>query len=289
MFNGADILKRIRREKPLIHHITNNVTIGDCADITMSIGALPVMAPTKEEVEEMVSSARGAVINIGTLYPAQVEAMLAMGKKARAEDIPVVLDPVGAGATSYRTETSRLIIREAKPALIKGNNAEIMSLAGVKKPRISGVQSLEEDADPLPGALGLLKTLDYGAVVAVTGPVDLLTDGRRVARVRNGHWLLPLVVGSGCMAASLVASFAAVEKDHFMAATAALVAMGVAGEIAAGGRETAGDGETVVNRETAGDEGASFLGPAEFKRRLLDALFFLTPEELDRRARVEIQ
>jgi hydroxyethylthiazole kinase len=271
VFNGGDILQRIRREKPLIHHITNSVTMGDCADMTMSIGALPVMAQAREEVEEMVSSARGAVLNIGTLYPSQIEAMLIMGRKARALDIPVVLDPVGAGATAYRTDTARLIIKEAKPTLIKGNNAEIISLAGGRRPRISGVQSLEEGEDPLPGALDLLKTLDYRAIVAVTGPVDLVTDGRRVARVKNGHLLLPQVVGSGCMAASLVSAFSAVGKDHFMAATAALVALGVAGEIAAG----------------EGVAGAP--GPMEFKRRLLDALYFLTPGELDRKARVEIE
>lgn len=243
--------------------------MGDCADITMGIGALPVMACAREEVEEMVEAARGVVLNLGTLSPARVDAMLALGRKAREKNIPIVLDPVGVGATRYRTEMARLILKEVKPSIIKGNSAEIISLAGLEKPYLSGVQCLQRSPNPLPDAESLLKKLHYGAVVAVTGPVDLVTDGQRTARVYNGHRLLPLVVGSGCMAASLVAAFAAVEADLFLAATAALSAMSIAGEAAA--------------------RGADGLGPAEFKKRLLDALYFLTPQELDRRARVEIQ
>jgi hydroxyethylthiazole kinase len=268
-----DILTRVRRERPLIHHITNLVTISDCAEITMCIGGIPVMASAVEEVEEMVSSAQAAVINLGTLLPAGVEAMLKMGARARKKGIPVVLDPVGAGATGYRTKIARLLLEEITPPIIKGNEAEIGSLAGVKGVKIRGVQSLQSGADPLQSARLLLEMLNYKAVVAATGPVDVITDGKRAARIFNGHSLLPMVVGSGCMASSLVAAFAAVEKDYFLAAVYALAAMGVAGEIAA---------------ETGEGEGAKLPGPSEYKIRLLDTLFHLTPQEFARRARIEI-
>lgn len=267
MFKGAEILEAIRRERPLLHHITNAVTCGDCADITASIGALPVMAFALEEVEEMVQAASAAVLNIGTLLPDQLEAMIKLGKKAGEKGIPVVLDPVGAGATAYRSQAALDLLQVIKPSIIKGNGAEIGSLAGLKGIRISGVQSIDA-GDPLEGAGRLLAALDYRAVVAVTGFVDVITDGRRVARVFNGHRFLPLVVGSGCMSASLTAAFAAVEKDYFLAAAAALAAMGVAGEIAA-------------EKEPS--------GPAEYKMRLLDTLFHLTPQEFADRARIEIR
>ncbi|RJX28811.1 MAG: hydroxyethylthiazole kinase [Dethiobacter sp.] len=271
MWRGFEILTVIRREKPLIHHITNYVTAGDCASITTSIGALPVMAHALEEVEEMLGAARAAVINIGTLFPLQVDSMVELGKKSREKGIPVVLDPVGTGATAFRTKIARLLLEEATPPIVKGNEAEIGSLAGIKEVKICGVQSLDGGIDPLESARRLREMLNYNAVVAVTGPVDVVTDGKRAARIFNGHTLMPLVVGSGCMAASLVAAFAAVEKDYFLAASSALAAMGVAGEIAA---------ETGEERKLP--------GPAEYKIRLLDALFHLTPQEFARRARIEL-
>ncbi len=271
MFKGGKNLSALRQKRPLVHHITNSVTIADCADVTMSIGALPVMAHAPDEVPEMAGTADAAVINTGTLYPFQVRSMLELGRIAAERGIPAVLDPVGAGATSYRTATARMLIKEANIPIIKGNAAEIGILAGVRAVKISGVQSLDGGADPLESARRLAaSTSQQQPVVAVSGPVDVVTDGERVARIHNGHFLLPLVVGSGCMAASLVAAFAAVEGDFFYAAVAALAAIGVAGEIAAAVKEVS-------------------LGPALFKVRLLDALYHLTPDELDRRAKVEIQ
>ncbi len=267
MFRGAEILEKVRRERPLIHHITNIVTCGDCATITSSIGALPVMAYALEEVEEMVQAASAAVINIGTLLPDRLEAMIKMGKKAGENGIPVVLDPVGAGATAYRSKAALRLLKAIEPAIIKGNGAEIGFLAGVKGVKISGIQSIDA-GDPLESVKRLLSALDYRAVVAVTGPVDVIADGKRVARVFNGHSFLPLVVGSGCMSASLMAAFPAVEKDYFLAAAAALAAMGVAGEIAAEKEVT---------------------GPAEYKVRFLDTLFHLNPQEFSSRARIEIR
>ena len=276
MSKGFDLLSEIRSQKPLVHHITNYVTAGDCAHITTSIGALPVMAHALQEVEEVADGAGAVVINLGTLFPSQVESMLALGKKAREKGIPVVLDPVGAGAAAYRTEIARQLLEQTTPAIIKGNEAEIGFLAGIKDVKIRGVQSLHGDTDPLRSARRLQEKLGYGAVVAATGPVDVVTDGKRAARIFNGHTLLPLVVGSGCMASSLVAAFAAVEKDYFLAAVYALAAMGVAGEIAAETGGGKGEGQTKLP------------GPAGFKIKLLDTLFYLTPQEFAHRARIEI-
>lgn len=274
MGRGADILSAIQRERPLVHHITNVVTIKDCADITLSAGALPVMAHAREEVEEMVVSAGAAVINIGTLSPPQVEAMICLGQKAAEKGIPVVFDPVGAGATAYRTETAKKILREVKPPLVKGNAAEIASLAGVKGARISGVSSLSAGADPLEVARALSDLCKKKTVIAVTGEVDAVTDGERSAHIYNGHPLLPQVVGSGCMAASLAAVFAAVELDCFWAAVYALALVGVAGELAA----EKGRGERSP-------------GPAEYRNLFLDAVYHLSTsgQEFDRRTKIKVE
>jgi len=271
MFQGADILRQVRRERPLIHHLTNYVTMNDCAAVTVNTGALPVMAEAEEEVEEMVVAAKAAVINTGTLTSPRAHSMRLMGKKAREIGIPVIFDPVGAGSTTYRTQEIKRILTEAAPAVVKGNAAEIGLLAGVKGTVISGVQSVGAAGNSLEAAGRLKDFLGYNAVIAVTGPVDVITDGKRTARVFNGHSLLPRVVGSGCMAASIIACFSAVEEDYFAAATAALSFLGLAAERAA---------EAL--------KGTSF-GPAMFKVLLIDALFLLTPESFAKEARVEIR
>ncbi len=270
MFAGADILQRIRQEQPLIHHLTNYVTMQDCAAATANLGALPVMAQAKEEVGEMVASARAAVINTGTLSPTRARAMRRMGEKARELGIPVVFDPVGAGATTYRTQEILNILSATAPAIIKGNIAEISLLAGVGDAAIRGVQAVSSGGDPLAAAQHLKQMLDDNTVIAVTGAEDLVFDGSKAARVLNGHALLPRVVGSGCLAASIMASFAAVENNYFIAATAALATLGLSAELAA---------ERLQGK---------IYGPALFKIYLLDALYLLTPAELASRARVEI-
>ncbi|MDO9534423.1 MAG: hydroxyethylthiazole kinase [Bacillota bacterium] len=267
----AAIIEQVRLERPLVHHLTNYVTMGDCAAITACVGALPVMAQAEEEVEEMVASAHAAVINTGTLSPSRVRAMGLMGIKAREKGIPVVLDPVGAGATSYRTGEILALIRNIMPPIIKGNKAEIGFLAGVHGVKIRGIQTISETGDSLETVHQFRENLHYHGVVAMTGPVDIIYDGRRLARVFNGHSLLPMVVGSGCMAASVIAAFAAVEEDHFTATTAALAALGVAAEIAV---------KTVDN--------GGRMGPAEFRNRWLDALFLLTAEQLAKGVRIEV-
>jgi hydroxyethylthiazole kinase len=267
----AAIMKEVRRARPLVHHLTNYVTMADCAAVTVSVGALPVMAQAEEEVEEMVAAAHAAVINTGTLSPGRARAMGLMGVKAREKGIPVILDPVGAGATVYRTGEILSLLREITPPIIKGNRAEIAFLAGMAGVKIRGIEALSssKDWDPLEGAKRLRDTLGFAAVVVVTGPVDVVYDGKRTARVYNGHPLLPLVVGSGCMAASVTAAFAAVEPDYFVAATSALAALGVAAEMAA---------KTVDNK---------LLGPAAFKNQWLDTLYFLAEEDLNGKIHIE--
>ncbi|HHU77159.1 MAG TPA: hydroxyethylthiazole kinase [Firmicutes bacterium] len=270
MSNGAGLLKVIREKRPLIHHLTNYVTMNDCAAVTASVGALPVMAEAEEEAEEMVAQAGAAVINTGTLLPWRARSMMLMGKKAREKGIPVVFDPVGAGATTYRTREIKHLLGGIHPAVVRGNAAEIGFLAGMEGAIISGIETLEFVGKPLEAARRLRERLNYDAVIAVTGPVDVVTDGLRVARIFNGHPLLPRVVGSGCMSVSLIACFAAVERDYFVAAAYALACLGLAAERAA---------------EALG--GSSF-GPLSFKLRFIDELYLLTPETLAEKARMEI-
>lgn len=267
----AAIMKQVRRERPLVHQLTNYVTMADCAAVTSSVGAVPVMAQAEEEVEEMVATARAAVINTGTLSPERVRSMLRMGKKAGEKGIPVVFDPVGAGSTSYRTNEIKSLLQEVNPHIIKGNSSEIALLAGMSNVSIRGIEALKNDhGDPITVARRLRTTLNTEAVIIITGEADLIDDGMRTARVLNGHALLPEVVGSGCMASSVLAAFAALEHDYFVAAVAALAALGVAAELAA----------------QADNDGIP--GPAAFKTRWLDNIFFLSEKELIKRFRVEM-
>jgi hydroxyethylthiazole kinase len=229
-FSSGTFLQRIREQKPLIHHITNMVVMNDTANITLGIGALPVMAHAIEEVEEMVGLAGALVLNIGTLYPAQIEAMLLAGKRANKRGIPIVLDPVGAGATRYRTQTALKLVESLKIAVVRGNASEIAALVGIKS-ETRGVESIS--VAEAPEEVVRRAAREFGTTVAITGAQDLIGDGTRLARVNNGHPLLASITGSGCMATSLVGAFLAVEKDALEATTAALVAMGLAGEQAA--------------------------------------------------------
>src|SRR2546421_416032 len=186
---GAD-LAAIRERKPLVHQITNYVVMNETANATLALGALPVMAHAREEVEEMATIAAALVLNIGTLSPPWVEAMLAAGRAANSAGVPVVLDPVGAGATSYRTETARRILEEVVVAVVRGNAAEVATLAG-REAEIRGVESIGAGGDP--AGLAREAALALRCVAAVTGPVDYVSDGERVLAIANGHPLLATV------------------------------------------------------------------------------------------------
>jgi len=257
----GETLRTLRERKPLVHQITNYVVMNETANATLALGALPVMAHAPEEVEDMASVAGSLVLNIGTLSKHWIEAMLLAGKAANAAGAPVVLDPVGAGATGYRTETAQRILREVEVAVVRGNPAEVATLAG-REAEIRGVESLERGGAELAGAAAAA----LGCVASVTGPVDHVSDGQRTLAVENGDPLLATVSGTGCMSTAVTASFLAVRADAPLEGAAeALAAFGVAGEDAA--------------REAR--------GPGTFHAALYDALYALDPDTLDARARVQ--
>jgi hydroxyethylthiazole kinase len=257
---GAD-LAAIRERKPLVHQITNYVVMNETANATLALGALPVMAHAREEVEEMASLAAALVLNIGTLSPPWVEAMLAAGRAANEAGAPVVLDPVGAGATRYRTETARRLLDEVDIAVVRGNAAEVATLAG-REAEIRGVESIGvSDAS---GELAAGAARKLGTVVAVTGAVDHVSDGQQTLAVANGDPLLATITGSGCMSTAITGCFLAVRPEAPLAAAAeALVAFGVAGE----------------------DAAQAARGPGSFHAALYDALYALDSATLDERAR----
>jgi hydroxyethylthiazole kinase len=254
-------LASIRAQKPLIHQITNYVVMNETANATLALGALPVMAHAREEVEEMVEIAGALVINIGTLSPHWVEAMLAAGRAANAKEIPVVLDPVGAGATRYRTETAKQLLGELDVTVLRGNAGEIATLVGLDA-EVRGVESIGAGGDAAELAQEAARTL--GVVASVTGPVDHVSNGETTLSVANGHPLLGAVSGTGCMSTAITGCFLAANGDALAAAAEALAAFGVAGEDAA--------------------EGAR--GPGSFHAALYDALYNLDPAALDARAQV---
>jgi hydroxyethylthiazole kinase len=224
-------LGELRERKPLVHQITNYVVMNETANATLAIGALPVMAHAREEVEEMVALAGALVLNIGTLSPHWVDAMLMAGKAANAAGIPVVLDPVGAGATRYRTDTARRLLDDVNVTVLRGNAGEVATLVGVDA-EVRGVESIGVQGDP--EQLARTAARNLGLVAAVTGPVDHVSDGERVLSVANGHPLLAAVTGTGCMASALTGCFLAVKRDEPLEAAAeALAAFGVAAESAA--------------------------------------------------------
>lgn len=251
----SDIFADVRNKHPLIHHITNYVTVNDCANVTIATGAAPVMADAPEEVCEMVAVAGALVLNIGTLNERQVESMILAGGMANDLRIPVVLDPVGAGATRFRTRTALRLLDELKITILKGNQGEIGVLAGAEA-NVRGVDSGGMSGDPVKTARKFAGV--SGITVVISGATDIVTDGNRVLLVENGHPLMGRISGTGCMAASVTGAFAAVTDDPVIASAAALATFGIAGEKAA----------------------AYAHGPYSFRTALFDELAALKPEDL---------
>ncbi len=235
-------LNRVRDTGPLVHNITNYVVMNNTANALLAIGASPVMAHSVDEVEDMVSIAGSLVINIGTLEKRWVRAMIMAGKKARKRGIPVILDPVGSGATPYRTEASLRIIAECRPSIIRGNASEIASLLD-SDVSSKGVDSSMSSADVLAPAREL--SIKTGAVVSVSGAEDYITDGSECFIVRNGSPLMTRVTGLGCTASAVTGAFAAVNPDTLSAAAGAMSLMGIAGERAS--LRSEGTGSMQVN------------------------------------------
>ena len=265
MANKAAVnLRLVRERKPLVHNITNYVVMNYTANALLACGAAPVMAHAAEEVEEMVSLAGALVLNIGTLSIPWIEAMIKAGKRANALHVPIILDPVGAGATALRTDSAKRLIEEVSIQVIRGNASEILSLSrerpGSRTKGVDSVHTVDQVAQMAVALAGDLK-----AVLAVTGVVDLITDGERVYRVMNGHEMMRHVTGTGCTATAIIGAFLAVDSDSLKAATTGLAYFGLAGEKAA----------------------AKTSSPGTFQIALLDSLYEMNEEETRAGARIE--
>ena len=260
-------LSEVKEKSPLIHHITNYVTVNDCANIVLALGGSPVMADDLDEVVEMVGYASALVLNIGTLNSRTIASMLVAGLRAKELGVPVILDPVGAGATKLRTNTAEKLIRELKPEVIRGNMSEIKVLAGLDV-AIKGVDSLADEQ----GSSLIAKKLatELGCVIAITGKTDVVSDGLRVCLLDNGHRILADVTGTGCMTTSLVGTYCGVTNDYFTAAVAGIISMGLAGELA---QASLRHGE----------------GIGTFRVRLLDSIYNLTPEILAKEGQISYE
>ncbi|MHB8124921.1 MAG: hydroxyethylthiazole kinase [Desulfitobacteriaceae bacterium] len=254
----SENLIAVKEKSPLIHHITNYVTVNDCANIVLAIGASPVMADDISEVEEMVGFASALVLNIGTLNSRTIESMLAAGIRAKSLGIPVILDPVGVGATKLRTVTAERIIRDVKPDVIRGNMSEIKVLAGLDV-AIKGVDSVADEQDGT--AISRKLASEWGCIIAITGKTDIVSDGSRVCLLSNGHQILADVTGTGCMTTSLIGAYCGANPDYFTATVTGIITMGLAGEMA---QHSLSQGE----------------GIGTFRARLFDNIYNLTPETL---------
>ncbi len=221
----------IRKINPLVHHITNVVTVNDCANVTLAVGASPVMATSIKEVEEMVQLANALVINIGTIQADGFKAMVLAAKTANKEKIPVILDPVGVGATSFRKEKAKELLQQVDVAVIRGNASEIDSLiGGASKTR--GVD--EGDITLTRKELAVKAANLFSCVVVVSGKVDTVSNGKETIQIENGDIWLKSITGTGCMTASLIGCFVGTTDNHFLASIAGMSLMSLAGERAKG-------------------------------------------------------
>lgn len=270
-----NMLENVRKNGPLIHNITNYVTVNDCANIVLACGASPIMADDKEEVEGITTICAGLNINIGTLNSRTIASMLIAGKKANELNHPVVLDPVGAGASKLRTETAMKLLEEVKFTVIRGNISEIKTLAsgsGTTK----GVDADVADKiteENLAAAVAFAKTFakETGAVIVITGAIDIVADHKKVYCIRNGHPMMSSITGTGCQLSAMTAAFVTANPDNPLeAAAAAVAAMGYAGEL-------------------AHDRLDSKDGNATYRNYIIDAIYNMTPEMLEKGANYEVR
>lgn len=268
-------LENVRNTVPLIHNITNYVTVNDVANVLLACGASPIMADDEGEVEEITAICSGLNINIGTLNSRTIPSMLKAGKAAQALNHPVVLDPVGAGASTLRTETARRLIREIRFTVVRGNMSEIKTLAAGSG-NTRGVDASVEDVvteDNLESAIAFVKDLSArdGAIVAVTGAIDLVADAERCYVIRNGRPEMGKVTGTGCQLSALTAAYVAANPGNCLeAAAAAVCLMGLAGEIG-------------FSRMAPGD------GNAAYRSRIIDAICNMDGRELEKGAKYEVR
>lgn len=258
-----DDVEAVRTQAPLVHNITNYVVMNSTANALLAMGASPVMAHALEEVADMVTIAGGLVINIGTLSPDWVKAMSVAMQTAHDRGIPIVLDPVGVGATPYRTQAAHQLLGEVAPTVVRGNASEIKALV-VADVQTKGVDSLDESASVLEAAAHLQQT--YGSTVAVTGATDFVVGPNQTVRIKGGHPLMGRVTGLGCTASALCGAFLAVNPSAEQAAAHALAISGIVGEVAAG---------------QAG-------GPGSLQMLILDVMHNLSKDDVAQRLRVDV-
>ena len=269
----AECFENVRSTCPLIHNITNYVTVNDCANMVLACGASPIMADDAAEVEDITTICGGLNINIGTLNSRTITSMLLAGKKANLLGHPVVLDPVGAGASQLRTDTANRLLREVKFTVIRGNISEIKTLAsgaGTTKGVDADVADkvTEENLD---SAVAFAKAFAArtGAVVAITGAIDIVADAHKAYCIRNGHPMMSSITGTGCQLSALTAAFVTANQP-LEAAAAAVCAMGLAGEIA-------------HSRLSPLD------GNSTYRNYIIDAIYNMTPAQLEEGATYEVR
>lgn len=222
-----EALNALHVKKPLVHHITNYVTVNDCANVVLAIGASPVMADELKEVGDMVSICNALVLNIGTGNERTLLSMIEAGRVANAKNIPVLLDPVGIGATPFRFESVALLLKEVKFSVIRGNMAEIKNIAGLEA-KSAGVDSLDDESDG--GKIAKALALKLGCTIAITGKTDIVSDGIQTYALDNGDINLTKVTGTGCMTSSLIGSFLGANNNPQVSAIAGIWSMSIAGE-----------------------------------------------------------
>lgn len=255
-------IERIHAAAPLVHNITNYVVMNTTANALLAIGASPVMAHALEEVEELVALSGALVLNIGTLSPAWVQSMFRAGIAANNCGIPVILDPVGCGATSLRTTTAQRLLSELSPAIVRGNASEIMALAG-GTPGTKGVDSTNSAEESEPAVRALAE--QSGCTLSVSGPTDLIIGQGHTIRVRNGHPIMPRITGLGCTATAITGAFAAINPSPFQAAAHAMALMGIAGAMAA----------------------EQSAGPGTFQPHFLDTLYNIKKQDIEQRLQIQ--
>lgn len=269
-----DRLENVRNKKPLIHNITNYVTVNDCANILLACGGSPIMADDAEEVEEITSLCGGLTINIGTLNQRTITSMLLAGKKANELGHPVILDPVGAGASTLRTQTALRLLKEIRFTVIRGNASEIKTLAN----GTGSTQGVDADAsdnmtqDTMDAAIQLAKDFSKrtGAIIAITGAKDVVADAAKAYVISNGHPAMSKITGTGCMLTALTAAYVTANPEYEFEATAAAVcAMGLCGEM----------GHDKLQKDE---------GNATYRNRIIDAIYWLTGEQLEGGAHYEL-
>ena len=247
----ATLFELVRDKRPLVHHITNYVTVNDCANVVLAIGASPIMADEISEVEEMVSLCNALVLNIGTANERTIASMLKAGQKANALGIPIVLDPVGVGATSFRLSSAKALLEALSFSVIRGNMAEIKTLIGLES-KSAGVDSLDDESDGAKVALRAAQ--QFKCTVAITGAVDFVSDGLVCYALENGDRALTTVTGTGCMSTALIGSFLGASKNALLSAIAGISAIAIAGEIA-----------------------PKTLGSGSFRVGIIDAISYMNP------------